>query len=354
MNFCSDNTTGAAPEIMAALAEANAGQAAAYGDDAITGRLAAQFGALFEAEVAVFPVATGTAANALALAVMTPPFGAVYCHREAHIAVDECGAPEFYTGGAKLVLLDGDDGKIAAAALAEALDGAGAGVVHHVQPAALSLSQQTECGTVYAPDEMAALCDVAHRHGLGVHLDGARFANAVAALGCTPAEASWRAGVDVLSFGATKNGALAAEAVVVFKPELAREIAYRRKRAGHLLSKMRFVSAQLEAYITDGLWLENARRANRLAGRLAEGLAAVPGARLAYPPQGNEIFVALPEPVIAGLLADGFDFHRWGAETASVVRLVTAFNTREEDVEALIDAAGRHAKADAHTIGHQG
>ncbi len=354
MNFCSDNTAGAAPEIMAALAEAGAGQAMAYGDDAVTGSLAARFGEVFETDVAVFPVVTGTASNVLALAAMTPPFGAVYCHREAHIAVDECGAPEFYTGGAKLALLDGGDGKLEAAVVARALADAGAGVVHHVQPAALSLTQQTECGTAYGVDEVAALCEVAHGHGLGVHMDGARFANAVDHLGCAPADVTWRAGVDVLSFGATKNGALAAEAVVVFKPELARELGYRRKRAGHLLSKMRFVSAQLAAYLEGGLWLRNAAHANRLATVLAEGLAAVAGAELVYPVEGNEVFVRLPEPVIAALLADGFAFHRWGGENATTVRLVTAFNTRAEDVAAIVDAARRHgAGAAQNTLGTQ-
>ena len=287
MNFCSDNTTGAAPEIMAALAEANSGQAMPYGDDPVTGRLAARFGEVFETEVMVFPVATGTAANALSLSLMAPPFGAVYCHREAHVAVDECGAPEFYTGGAKLVPLDGDDGRFDAAALEAALARSVAGFVHHVQPAAISLSQLTECGTAYGVDEIGAISALARRHGLGVHMDGARFANALAYLGCAPADVTWRAGVDVLSFGATKNGAWAAEAVVVFKRDLASDLGYRRKRAGHLLSKMRFVSAQLEAYLADGLWLRNAGHANRLAAIIAEGLAAIPGARLVHPVHGN-------------------------------------------------------------------
>ena len=354
MNFCSDNTTGIAPEIMAALAAANDGQAMPYGDDPATARLAALFGALFEAEVEVFPLTTGTAANALALSVMVPPFGAVYCHRDAHVHVDECGAPEFYTGGAKLVPLDGRDGRLEAAALAAALGEAEIGNVHQVQPAALSLTQATECGTVYTPDEIAALAEVARAYGLGVHMDGARFANAVAHLGCTPAEATWRAGVDILSFGATKNGALAAEALVVFRPELAREIGYRRKRAGHLWSKMRFISVQLEAYIADGLWLRNAARANRLAAALARGLADVPGSELVHPVHGNALFVRLPEPAIAGLLADGFAFYRRGGETATTLRLVTAFDTRDADVEAFVATARRHAgNKDQKIVGAQ-
>ena len=343
MNFCSDNTTAVAPEIMAALVAANHGQAMPYGEDAATGRLAGLFGALFETEVAVFPVGTGTAANALALSLMTPPYGAIYCHREAHIEVDECGAPELFTGGAKLVVLDGDAGKIPSAALEAALERAGDGDVHHVPPAALSITQQTECGTFYTPREVTALCEVAHGYGMNVHMDGARFANAVAGLGCTPAEASWRSGVDALSFGATKNGAMAAEAVIIFKPELAAEAAYRHKRVGQLFSKMRFVSVQLEAYISDGLWLENARRANAQAARLAEGIEATTGVELLYPVQGNELFATLSEPVLSGLLADGFTFNRWHRAGVVTARLVTAYDTAPKDVDAFIASLRRHA-----------
>ncbi len=343
MNFCSDNTACAAPEIMAALLAANSGQAMPYGEDETTGRLAGLFGDLFETEVSVYPVGTGTAANALALSLMTPPYGAIYCHREAHIEVDECGAPELFTGGAKLVVLDGDDGKIPSGALEAALERAGGGNVHRVPPAALSLSQQTECGTVYTPREVTALSEVAHGQGLHVHMDGARFANAVASLGCTPAEASWRSGVDILSLGATKNGALAAEAVIVFKPELAAEAAYRHKRAGQLYSKMRFLSVQLETYITGGLWLENAQAANAQAARLAAGIEATPGVRLLHPVQGNELFATLSEPVLSGLLGDGFTFNRWHQGGVVTARLVTAFNTAPEDVDAFIASLHRHA-----------
>ena len=315
-----------------------------YGEDDVSEGLDARFGALFETDVAVFPVATGTAANALALSVMTPPFGAVYCHAMSHVAVDECGAPEFYSGGAKLVTLDGAAGMIASATLEAALDEVPAGDVHRVLPAALSLTQQTECGTHYTVPEVTALSEIAHGNGLAVHMDGARFANAVVALDCAPADVTWRAGVDVLSFGATKNGAWAAEAVVVFKPELAREMAYRRKRAGHLFSKMRFASVQLEAYLADDLWLTNARHANALAARLADGLAALAGVRLLYPAAGNQIFAELPEAMLSGLLADGFSFYRWGGDGVATVRLVTAFDTRPDDVEAFIEAAGRHGE----------
>jgi len=267
MNFRSDNVTGVAPEILAALAAANAGSAAAYGEDAVTKRLAQRFAALFEHAVEVFPVATGTAANALALATLVPSWGVIYCHEAAHIQVDECGAPEFFAGGAKLLPLAGDDAKLRPEVVERAIGGQG--VVHHAQPAAISISEATEAGTLYRPEEIAALGALARRHGLALHMDGARFANAVAALGCSPAELSWRAGVDALSFGATKNGALAAEAVIFFDPAKVKGFAYRRKRGGHLLSKMRFLSAQLEAYLADDLWLANARHANAMAARLA-------------------------------------------------------------------------------------
>ena len=255
MNFRSDNVTGVASEILDALAEANRESAATpYGDDPWTARVEARFDELFERKVAVFPVATGTAANVLGLAMVTPPYGAIYCHAESHIAVDECGAPEFYTGGAKLVDLPGDGGKLEAGQLDAVIGAAAAGDVHHVQPAAISLTQATEAGTIYTIDEVAAIAEVARRHGLALQMDGARFANAAAALDRAPAELTWRAGVDVLAFGATKNGALAAEAVVFFDPARAEGVGFRRKRGGHLFSKMRFLSAQLDAYLADDLW----------------------------------------------------------------------------------------------------
>ena len=339
MDFRSDNVTGACPEIMRALDEANRGSVSSYGDDEWSRGLEPAFAALFETPVRVFPVATGSAANSLGLAALTPPWGAIYCHRHAHIEEDECGAPEFYTGGAKLVLIDGEHGRIGAEALAETLAQAGTGVQHHVQPAAVSLTQASESGTCYRPAELAAIAEVCRRHSLPLHMDGARFANAVRFLNCSPAEASWRAGVDVLSFGATKNGALAAEAVVFFKPELADDFLYRRKRAGHLFSKMRFLSAQLAAYLQDGLWLRNAAQANAMAQRLAAGLIKLRGAVLEHPVEANEVFVTLPEAVIRALQTAGFLFHRWGGPTATTIRLVTAFNTDPASVDRLILAA---------------
>jgi len=343
-NFESDNTSGASPEILDAVARVNAGSAASYGADEVTAGLAARFADVFEHDVTVFPVATGTAANALSLASLCPPYGVIYCHREAHVSVHECGAPEFYTGGAKLGLLDGAAGKITPEALAEALAAVWRGSEHMTQPAALSLTQASEFGAVYTVDELAALCDFAHAQGLRVHMDGARFANALAHLGCAPADITWRAGIDVLSFGATKNGAMAAEAVVFFDPELADGFLYRRKRGGHLISKMRFLSVQLEAYLEDGLWLRNAARANALAARLAAGLAALPGVTLDAPVEANMIFAWLPAALVEALVADGFRFHVMGADGARQrVRLVVSFNTEEAAVDAFLAALGRHA-----------
>ena len=333
-DFRSDNVAGAAPEVVNALAAASVGFADPYGLDPLTAGVTRRLSAIFEAEVTVFPVATGTAANALALSALVPPYGAVYCHQESHINVDECGAPEMATGGAKLVPLAGEGGKLTPAALTAALAGAGIGVVHKVQPAALSLTQATEAGTVYRPQEVAALSDAAHAHGLAVHMDGARFANAVARLGCAPAEVTWKAGVDVLSLGGTKGGCLAAEAVVFFNPALAEDFGFRRKRAGHLVSKGRFLSAQLDAWLADDLWLRLARHANAMADRLARGLAAIPGTELMFPVEANEIFVRLPEPAIAALERAGFGFYRWDGP---LLRLVASFDTPQAAVDDFVE-----------------
>lgn len=346
MNFCSDNVTGACPAVLDAVVRHNQGAAMPYGDDPLTDRVCRQIAEIFEHDGAVvFPVATGTAANALALSVVCPSTGAVYCHEESHIYTDECGAPELFSGGAKLVPLPGADAKLTTAVLEEALAAGWKGVVHHVQPAAVSITQASECGTLYTPDEIAALAAVCRRHDLILHMDGARFANAVAATGQTPAALSWRAGVDVLSFGATKNGALAAEAVVFFKPELAGRFALHRKRGGHLLSKMRLISAQLDGYLQDNVWLDNARHANDMAAKLAAGLSGLPGIRLIHPVEANELFVVLPEDVSRGLREAGFAFYPWAAGGPGCHRLVTAWNTSEKDVAELISCARRYAEA---------
>ncbi len=346
-DFSSDNIVAVAPEVLSAIAAANHGTAHSYGDDDFTRRLHHLACEIFECDLVIYPVATGTAANALALAALAPSHGGIYCHETAHVQKDECGAPEFFTAGAKLIGLPGDAGKISVARIAPAYAEAQERGIHQVRPAAISLSQATEWGTVYTPAEIAAVTDFAHGAGMHVHMDGARFANALVHLGCAPAQASWRAGIDVLSLGATKNGALAAEAVVFFSRELAVQFEYRRKRAGQLLSKMRFFSAQLVAYLENGLWLRHAAQANAMAQQLAAGLAAIPGIRLTQPVQANELFPALPESAIAALLAEDFGFYRWPAPEGqgSVIRLVTAWNTCAADIDHLLASVARHVAA---------
>ena len=339
-SFASDNVAPVAPEVLAAIERANAGTVHSYGDDPVTARLQAVAREAFGTGLLIHPVATGTAANALALACLAPPHGAIYCHEQAHVNSDECGAPEFYTAGAKLIGLPSPDGKIAASQLLAPLAHAQEMGVHHVQPAAVSISQATEWGTVYSPAELAALAAAAHGAGLGLHMDGARLANALVHLGCTPAEGTWKAGVDVLAFGGTKNGALAAEAVIFFEPGKAAAFERRRKRAGQLWSKMRYLSAQLLALLEDGLWLRHARNANGLATQLAAGLVRQ-GLQLAQPVQANEVFAHFPAELSASLRARGFEFYDWPGPpeaTVPLVRLVTRYDQRAEQVDALLAA----------------
>ena len=327
---------------MSAINKANDGFATSYGGDDLTARLQSVAGDLFEKQVTVFPVISGTAANALALSQIVPPFGAIYCYEAAHIVTDEAGAPGFFTGGAQLIGLPAADGKILPGQITQAVAYAEDLGIHHVKPGAVTVTQATEWGTVYSLAEISAISGAAKQHGLPVHMDGARFANALVHLGCTPAEATWKCGVDVLSLGATKNGALGADAVVFFDPAMARDFERRRKRAGHLMSKLRFLSAQLNAYLKNGLWLENARHANAMAEKMAQGLKTVAGARLMHPVQANELFVELPEETTAALEMQGFGFYRWPLNTAQAgitVRLVTCFATSSADVDEFIAAA---------------
>jgi threonine aldolase len=335
INFRSDNEMSVASAIMEALAAANEGTAHSYGEDSLTADLCERFSDVFETRVQVWPLATGTAANALALAQICPPYGSVFCHSHSHLNTDECGAPEFFTAGAKLIDLDGEYGKLDPTSLRVALQATGHLGDHEMMPAALSLSQASEFGTVYRCDEIEALADVAHEFGLKIHMDGARFANAVASLGESPASLSWRAGVDLMSFGATKNGAMMAEALLIFDPDLARELGRRRKRAGHLISKMRFVSAQLTAYLEDDRWLKWAANANKQASTLAQGLSSFRGAELLYPVEANEIFVRLDDDLASGLYEAGFQFHLWPG-TADVYRLVCAWCTTDDEVDSFL------------------
>ncbi len=344
MDFSSDNAVGAAPEILAAVAEANTGPVPSYGADPWSRQAEEQLRRLFDCPglVAHF-VATGSAANSLALNALTPPHGAILCHEASHIQTDECGAPEFFTHGAKLIPLGGFAAKLTPGGVADALRFLPPGVVHHVQASALSLTQATECGTLYTPDEIRELTAVARDTGLKVHMDGARFANAIAALGCAPADITWKAGIDVLSFGATKNGALAAEAVLFFDPALEGTFAFSRKRAGHLLSKGRFLGAQWQAYLTDDLWLRLARAANDHAARLSSGLAGLPGVEIVYSTQANEVFAILPGGVAGALLEAGARFYPWvvpgDPSDGRMVRLVTSFATQTDEIDRFLALA---------------
>ncbi|NEY90720.1 threonine aldolase family protein [Tabrizicola oligotrophica] len=340
MWFTSDNASGAAPEIMAALTRANEGNARSYGAEAQMDQVRDLVRRIFEApEAAVHLVTTGTAANALSLSLLTPPWGAVYCHSHAHIAEDECGAPEFYSGGAKLVPVGGAHGRMAAEGLEAAILRAKGAGVHGVQPGAVSITNVTEAGTVHSASEIAALAGVARAHGVPVQLDGARFANALVATGATAAEMTWRAGVDVVSFGGTKNGCLGVEAVVIFDPAKAWEFELRRKRAGHLMSKHRYLSAQMAAYLQEGLWLRLAGHANAMAARLARGLAEMPEVDLLHPVEANMLFPEWPEGRHASLEAAGASYYPMpspmGRERA---RLVTSWSTTEAEVDQFLAA----------------
>ncbi len=343
MIFTSDNASGAAPEILDALIRAESGYAMPYGNDPVTARAQGLVREVFEApDAAVHFVATGTAANALALACLCPPWATIFCHRGSHIEEDECCAPEFFTGGAKLTLLGGEDAKIGEDELRDAIARTAPHGVHNAQTGALSLTQATEAGAAYSLDEVRRLAGLARAAGLPVHMDGTRLANALARTGVSPAEMTWKAGVDVLCLGATKNGAMAAEAVVLFDPEKAWEFELRRKRGGHLFSKMRFVSAQMEAYLTDGLWLRLAAHSNAMADRLAAGLAAA-GARVLNTIGANILFAEITLAQHRRLELAGARYYTTTpfdpagpGEQRIKIRLVASFRTTEADVEEFV------------------
>lgn len=339
-SYISDNSAGVSPEILIEMAKANGGHTNPYGKDPVTAEVTAMMADLFDAPVDLFPVSTGTTANGLALSVMTPPWGAIICHPDGHIDNDEAGAPEFYTNGAKIITVDGHDSKIDPEELRKAVH-EGLGSIHKVQPAVVSLTQATETGSVYSIDEVTEICEIAHAAGLVVHMDGARFANAVASLECNPADLVTRAGVDVLSFGATKNGAATVDAVVSFNPAYHKDLSYRHKRAGQLFSKMRFQSAQLKAYLTDDLWLKNAAQANAMAARLRNQLADMAGLTILGSPQANIVFCQVPAPIIPALQDQGFSFYE-GIKGPGTLRLVTSFTHTPADIDAFV-AAMKHA-----------
>ena len=339
MNFASDNNAGVCPEVLDALAREGGRTAPAYGNDPATAALTERLGEVFEHEVAVYPVATGTAANAVALAAMNPPWGGVVCETDAHIAVDELAAPTVLGGGVTLMPLGGEDGRLAPSTVQDHL-ALQVDDVHWVPPTTLSLTNSTEAGTVYGPEQVGALAEIAHAAGLGVHVDGARFANAVAATGVSPAELTWRAGVDVLCLGATKCGALAAEAVVVFRPDAVTAPERHRKRTGHLLSKQRLVAAQFLGWLADDAWLRHAEHANTAASRLATGLTAA-GFRPVHPVESNMVFLHLPHATARRWWAAGASFYVLPTPDPEVglARFVTSWSTTADEVDGLLGLA---------------
>ena len=335
-NFTSDNGAGVSPQIIEALQQANRDLAAPYGNDELSLELQQCVSEVFEKEVSIFITSTGSAANGLALASLVQPWQGVMCHHDSHINNDECGAPEFYSNGAKLIPLSGEYSKINTDVMLPVVSHK-SGDVHTVQPKAVSITQPTETGSLYSLAEVRELGELCKKHDLGFHMDGARFANAIEALNCSPAEITWKAGIDILSLGTTKNGTMSAELIVVFNQDLAEQLAYRHKRAGQLSSKMRFQSAQVLAYFDQQLWLTNARNANQCAQQLVEQLQVIEGIEVLGKAQSNIVFCRMPEPIIGYLKQQGFEFYsdRWGE---NVVRFVTNFNTTSSEIQALADA----------------
>lgn len=349
MYFSSDNWAGAHPDITDALARHAAGFAAAYGASDLDKKVEAKFNALFEHDVAVFFVGTGTAANSLALSTFNRPGGVSFCHREAHMFEDECGAPEFFSHGARLAPVDGIDGKINPQLLEEEIRRFPPNAIHAGQPMAVSLTQATEVGTVYRAAEVDDIAAICRKHDLPLHMDGARFANALVALELSPAEMTWRRGVDILSFGATKNGCWCAEAIVVFDPDKARELPFLRKRSAQLFSKTRFISAQFEAYFENDLWLHLASQANAMSGLLQDAIRQSSNARLAWKSDANEVFAVMTREKYAALLQQGAQFYEWKKphslgdilqDNEIIVRMVTGFATTQEHVSAFADILG--------------
>jgi threonine aldolase len=349
MIFASDNWAGAHPKISEALGRAAGGFAPAYGNSPLDRRVEERFSEIFERDVAVFFVATGTAANALALTAVNKPGGVAFAQAEAHLVEDECGAPEYYTGGARVHRVPGRDGRLNPDELRRALEKYPDGSVHTGQPMAVSITQATEVGTVYAIEAIGEVASIAGPRGLPLHMDGARFANALVSLGAKPAEMSWKAGVDILSFGGTKNGCWCAEALVFFDPDRAKAMPYLRKRAAQLFSKSRFVAAQFEAYLADGLWLELAGHANQMANALADILSSAPGMRLAWRPEANEVFAVMPRAAFDRLQGAGARFYEWPwsearrdeAEPDRVLcRFVTSFATTRQDLDEFARLTG--------------
>lgn len=349
MHFSSDNWAGAHPQIAEALARHATGFAAAYGTSDLDRKVEDRFSTIFERDVSVFFVGTGTAANSLSMATVGRPGGVAFCHADAHLITDEGGAPEFLGAGLRLAGVDGDLGRIDPQSLKAAIRRYPPEFVHAGQPVAVSVSQSTEIGTVYTPDDISAVSEICRHHGLSLHMDGARFANAAVSLDASPADLTWRSGVDILSFGATKNGCWCAEAIVVFDPETAQQLPFIRKRAAHLFSKSRFISAQFEAYFDNDLWIDIARHANAMADRLRNAINASANARLAWDGPANEVFAIMSRERFEALTGQGVEFYEWNAPAFAkdaiadeelVTRLVTGFATTEQHVDAFAALLG--------------
>jgi threonine aldolase len=343
--FASDNTAGACPEVLDAVLRANAGPMPSYGEDSLTAEASDTFRRLFETDCDVYFVFTGTAANSLALASLCQSYHSVITHECAHVETDECGAPEFFSNGTKLLLTPGPLAKLDPAAVERTVTKRRD--LHYPKPRAVSLSCPTELGTVYRPEEVCAIGDVAQRHGLRVHMDGARFANAVASLGVAPAELTWKAGVDVLSFGGTKLGSPVGEAVVFFNRALGEEFAYRCKQAGQLASKMRFLAAPWTVLLQNNLWLRIAGRANALARRLQTGLLSIPGVEVLYPVEANAVFARIPARVHESLRSRGWRYYLFIGGGA---RFMCSWSTTEEEVDALLQDIRESALSEKTTV----
>ncbi|MBP2239043.1 threonine aldolase [Sinorhizobium kostiense] len=345
-HFNSDNGAPVCDQIMNALLSCNQGSETAYGADQYTAKLAPAYSEFFERETFVFPVGTGTAGNGLALGAITPPYGTIFCHESAHIVTTEGGAPEFYSGGGRMTLLPGEHNKVSSATLQQALQRHGIGNVHHMAASSISLTQATEAGAVYGAEELKELTAIAHKAGLKVHLDGARISNAIVHLGLTPAEMTWKAGVDILTFGTTKNGTMNAEAVITFDPEIARVLGFMHKRAGHLFSKMRYMSVQLLSYLENDLWCANALRANENAVRVASALAQCADVVLAHPVQINEVFAVLPPRLSNALREKGIHLRPWNlGGNGEGFRLVMSYSDSSEQIQRFEDACREDAAA---------
>ncbi|MAR79284.1 MAG: low specificity L-threonine aldolase [Rhodospirillaceae bacterium] len=331
-NFLSDNVSGISREILEGLNKINHGSANSYGEDDQTKKLQNNANSLFEKEVSIFPVTSGTAANSIAFASCVPPYGAILCSQESHINQDECNAPEFYTGGAKLVKVKSSVGKIIDANLSNVIENLAPHGIHNAQPILVSITQSTELGTIYTLDEIRSIAKIAKENNILLHMDGARIANAVTSLNCSWADITWKSGVDILSFGATKNGTFGSEAIIYFNKNLSKNVEYYRKRGGHLISKMRFISSQLNSYIETGIWEKNAKNANEMAKTLEKHLNHIVGVDVVYPVESNSVFVKMPDDLVEKLYNRGFAFGQWGKKAKKIYRIMASFDTNKESI----------------------